>query len=142
MSFSTVEEGQKKLQKIEERLAEVEEEAGSQFRQWYDLQDERNSVVEDIRSLVRSTPFEGKSCDYGTFNVRKHTVEEADVSAIRRGAAKVFALPGVVTKVDIKALRSAIELKELSPEEIEVVKEAIEKVERTPRVFGPKKVEF
>jgi hypothetical protein len=142
MSYKSVEEGQKALQKIEEQLAEVEEEAKTQFDKWYALYDKRNASITLLRDLVRTTPFKGKAVDYGTYTIRRHEVEEVDISTLRRKAPEVFNLPGVVTKVDPKALRTAIESEDITKEQAEVVEDCIDKVEKTPRIYGPKVLEF
>lgn len=142
MSYKTVEEGQKALQKIEEQLAEIEEEAKTQFDKWYSLYDRRNEAITQIRDLVRTTPFKGKVQDYGTYSIRRHEVEEIDISTLRRKVPEVFSLPGVVTKVDPKALRTAIESEDINKEQAEIVEDCIDKVEKTPRIYGPKVMEF
>ena len=141
-NVAKIEAAQKKLARIEEEMLEVEEEASEQFRKWYKLNEDRSAAVEEARALVRDTRFEGKEHDYGVFKIRRFEQEVADITDIRKRVPKVFELPGVVTKVDIKALRSAIAAGDVDSKEAIIIEDCIEKVEGTPRILGPKAVEL
>mgnify|MGYP006408682141 CR=1 FL=1 len=142
MSQEKIASMQKDLSKIESDLAGIEEEASEQFQKWYQLHEERNTVIDRLRNEIRATPFEGRSNDYGTFQIRRFTQEVADISLIRREAPDVLKVPGVVSKLDLKALKAALEAEEITGDDAKVVKDSIEKREGTPRISGPKSVDL
>jgi hypothetical protein len=129
---------QKELQDMEIKLAEVEEQASDQFREWYQLQQDRNRTITKIRDLVRTTPFPGKAMDYGTFRITRSSTTTVDLHLLRTKAPEVLAIPGVVSKVDIKALKSAIASEDVPAHLVEVVEECLEVVDGSSRISGPK----
>jgi len=142
MSTKEIDELQKELGKINDTMIEVEERASQEFMDWYKLHERRNQVIEKLRGVIRQTPFEGKSFNYGMFRVTRAVRREVDISELRKKVPEAFILPGVVTKVDVKALESAIASGDIDKEKAEMIRGCFSEEEDTPRIHGPKIVDL
>lgn len=142
MSQAEIREKLARLNDLEGELVEVEEAASEEFRRWYALNEERSALIEDLRKNIRDTKFAGDKAEYGAFRISRTNETVVDISALRRAAPEVLALPGVVKKVDYKALKSAISAGQVEEGKVEEVEDCIIVQEGTPRVFGPKAVKL
>jgi hypothetical protein len=142
MSQAEIQEKLEALEALEKDLVEVEESASDEFRKWYALNDERSALIEDIRGQVRTEKFDGDKAEYGPFRISRSKETVVDLSTLRRAAPEVLALPGVVKKVDVKALKAALAGGQVSEEHKEDVQDCIIVQEGTPKIYGPKGVKL